>query len=415
MSANRSSFRWIIVALLFIITLINYIDRASISYAIHDITKDFNLIESQIGLVLGAFGVGYCITTFLGGIAADKYGAKLTFVVAIFFWSIGSLFTGLASGFFMVFIARIILGLAEGPNFPALTRAVSNWLSDSERNRALSLALISVPVSLAIGGPIVTQLILTLTWRGTYYFLTVLAFIWIPIWWWLFHDKPEDSPYVNNEELAYLREHIMEQSTKSAEQISWRFLLTNKTLLANNWAFFVFGYYLFFFMTWLPSYLNQQYHLNLKQIGLYSAAPWLLAAVLMWGVGHLADYIFKKTKSLRLSRSYPIFISQLLSAGCIIPIILINDLSYAMIFISLAVGFAMSANASYYAVNIDLAKEKTGTALGIMDAVFAIAGFLAPTITGFSISLTGHFEAAFYLMALLALSSSLTTVIFHNR
>jgi nitrate/nitrite transporter NarK len=93
----------------------------------------------------------------------------------------------------------------------------------------------------------------------------------------------------------------------------------------------------------------------------------------------------------------------------------VNDLMYAMIFISLAIGFAMSANASYYAVNIDLAKERAGTALGIMDAVFAIAGFLAPTITGFSISLTGHFEAAFYLMAVLALSSSFVTFFVHNK
>ncbi|MBL7479270.1 MFS transporter [Legionella bononiensis] len=415
MDQNRSNFRWVIVALLFIVTVINYIDRASIAYAIEDITKEFQLTEGQVGLVLGAFGVGYAVTTFLGGIAADRYGAKLTFIVAIFFWGVGSLFTGLATGFLMVFMARVVLGLAEGPNFPALSRAISDWLSESERTRALSLALISVPISLAVGGPIVSQLILMFSWRGTYYFLTVLALVWIPIWWWLFHDKPDDSPYVNQKELNYLKETVISEPNPNKNKITWYYLFTNKTLLANNWAFFVFGYYLFFFMTWLPSYLNQVYHLNLKQIGLYSIAPWLLAALMMWGVGGLSDTILKKTRSYRLSRSYPIFISQLLSAVCIIPVILINDIVYAMIFISLAVGFAMSANASYYAVNIDLVKEKAGTALGIMDAVFAIAGFLAPTLTGFTISLTGHFEAAFYLLALLALSSSIVTLVFHNR
>jgi sugar phosphate permease len=415
MNRKRSHFRWVIVALLFIITLINYIDRASIAYAIDDITKEFLLTEGQIGLVLGAFGVGYVFTTLTGGMAADKYGAKITFIVAIFFWGLGSLFTGLATGFAMVFVARIVLGLAEGPCFPALSRAISDWLSETERNRALSLALIAVPVSLAISGPIVSQLILKLTWRGTYYFLTLLALMWIPIWWWLFHNKPDDSPYVNIGELEYLREQSLNKTSLKSDKITWHYLLTNKTLLANNWAFFVFGYYLFFFMTWLPSYLNHSYHLNLKQIGMYSIAPWLLAAFMMWVVGILSDYIFIKTGSFRLSRSYPIFISQLLSAVCIIPIVLTDNIVYAMIFISLAIGFAMSANASYYAVNIDLAKERAGTALGIMDAVFAIAGFLAPTITGYSISLTGHFEAAFYLMAGLALSSSLITLLVHNR
>lgn len=415
MDQIRSNFRWVIVVLLFIITVINYIDRASIAYAIDDITREFHLSEGQVGLVLGAFGIGYVFTTFLGGIAADKYGAKITFIVAILFWGVGSLFTGLATGFSMVFLARVVLGLAEGPNFPALSRAISDWLSEGERNRSLALALISVPIALAIGGPVVSQLILMFSWRGTYYFLTFVALVWIPIWWWLFQDKPDDSPYVNEEELNYLHETIIHNQEKSTAKITWYYLFTNKTLLANNWAFFVFGYYLFFFMTWLPSYLKQEYHLDLKQIGLYSIAPWLLAALMMWGVGTLSDYLLKKTKSYRLSRSYPILISQLLSAVCIFPIILINDITYAMIFISLAIGFAMSANAAYYAVNIDLVKERAGTALGIMDAVFAIAGFLAPTITGFSISLTGHFEAAFYLLVGLAMSSSLVTLLFHNR
>jgi nitrate/nitrite transporter NarK len=143
--------------------------------------------------------------------------------------------------------------------------------------------------------------------------------------------------------------------------------------------------------------------------------PWLFSALLMWSVGVFTDFIFKKTNSVRLSRSYPIFISQLLSAVCIIPIILIKDIFWAMIFISLAVGFVMSANASYYTVNIDIAKERVGSALGIMISVFAISGFLAPTITGALVLITGHFEAAFFLLAGLGLSSAFLTFIFHNR
>lgn len=414
MQEKSTQFRWVIVTLLFIITLINYIDRASISYAIGDISKEFNLSDDKVGLILGAFGIGYLVTTFLGGIAADKYGAKLTLLISIIFWGIAALATGLATGFIMLFSARILLGLAEGPNFPAMTRGISDWLSMKERNRALSYALISVPLALAISGPVLSQLILALSWRGAYYVLAIFAFIWIPLWLWFFHDKPEDSAYVNAEELAQIHADNPKTALKS-KKINWSLLLTNRTLLANNWAFFVFGYYLFFFMTWLPTYLSKQYHLNVKQIGLYSVAPWLLAALMMWGVGVWADYLYKKTGSLRISRSYLILGSQLLAALCIIPIILTHDVFMAMLFISLAVGFVMSANASYYAVNIDIAKEWAGTSLGIMDALFAIAGFIAPTLTGFIISINGHFEAAFYLLIALALSSSLVTLIAHNR
>lgn len=415
MKQNRSNFRWIIIAILFSILLVNYIDRASIAYAIGDIARDFHLTTLEIGLVLGAFAVGYAFTSFLGGLAADKYGAKWTLTLSILFWGVGSLFTGVSTGFLMIFLSRIMLGLAEGPSFPVLTRAVSDWLSEKERNRALSMALISVPLSLALGGPIVTQLILSFSWRGAYYILALLAIAWIPLWWAMFQDKPEDSPYVNQMELAHLREQTLAKSMETPPKITWRFLIFNKTLLANNWAFFVFGYYLFFFMNWLPFYLNAQYHLDLKQVGLYSMAPWLLAALMMGGMGILTDYLFKKTKSLRISRSYPIFISQLLAALCIIPILLTSNVFFALLFISLAIGFVMSANPSYYAVNIDIAKERAGSALGIMNALSAIAGFLAPTLTGVIISLTGYFETGFFLLVGLALSSVLVILVFHNR
>ena len=143
--------------------------------------------------------------------------------------------------------------------------------------------------------------------------------------------------------------------------------------------------------------------------------PWLTAALMMWVMGQLCDALFKRTHNLRLSRSYPILGSQLLSALCIILLMQASSLHWAMLFISLAVGFAMSANAAFYAVNVDIAKERAGTAIGIMDAWNALAAFIAPTLTGFIVSLTGEFIAVFYLLTGLALTSCLLILFVHNR
>jgi sugar phosphate permease len=415
MTDTKSNFRWVVVALLFFITIINYVDRASIAYAIDNIAAEFHFSQNKIGLILGAFGIGYAFTTILGGIVADHFGAKKTFIWAAVSWSLATALMGASNGFIIIFIARILLGLAEGPNFPAMTRAISDWLPEAERNRSLSYALISVPLALAIGGPIVSQLILFFSWRGAYFALTAIAFLWLPVWILLFRDKPKDSAHVNAQELAYIEHDASIKTQLEHGKNPWRVLLLNKTLLANNWSFFVFGFYLFFFMTWLPNYLSMTYHFNLKKIGIYTIFPWLLAAIMMWAMGIVCDRIFKKTKDLRLSRSYPILLSQLLSAACVIPIIFIKDIEFAIIFISLAVGFAMSANASFYAVNLDVAKARVGTALGIMDAIFALSGFCAPTITGLIVSYAGHFEAVFWLLAALGLSSTVVTFMFHNR
>ncbi len=418
---KMSKFRWVIIGLLFFITIVNYIDRAAISYAIDDIAKLFHLDDNHIGLILGSFGIGYAITTLVGGITVDRYGARLTMLIAVVCWSISLSLTGAAIGFVMVFASRLLLGLAEGPNFPAMTRAVGDWLPSHERAKSLSYSLMAVPIALAIGGPIVSQLIVHINWRGMFFVLALIAIAWIPLWWVFFRNFPQQSKHVDENELNYIHEHQVTihntaDITQSRKHIPglWRYLLTNKTLLANYWAFFVFGYYLFFFMSWLPTYLIQAYHFDITKIGLFTILPWSLAAIMMWAVGHISDSIYKKSTNLRLSRSYPIWISQLLAAFSVIPITLTHNPYAALVFISLAVGFSMSANATYYAVNIDVAKQRAGTALGVMDACFAISGFVAPTITGWLITLTGHFTAAFVLLTLLALSSVIVILLFHR-
>lgn len=420
MTATR--FRWVVIGLIFYITVVNYIDRSAIAYAVDDIARAFQLNNRHIGLILGAFGIGYLATTFLGGVWADRYGAHKTLLLAALLWSISIGATGLATGFAILFGARVLLGIAEGPNFPALNRVVADWLSPRERATALSNALVAVPLALAIGAPVVTFMIYHLGWRGMFLILTALGLLWLPLWWKLFRDFPEHSKHVNAPELQHIRAGRAHQVGEAKDIQArrrelnglWRFLLTNPTLLANNWAFFVFGYYLFFFMTWLPTYLGRTYHMNLKQIGLFSILPWLLAAVLLWGTGYLSDTLLRRTGKLRIARSHPIWISQLLAALCILPVIYTHSTTVALIFISLAVGLGMAANSAFYAINVDVAAERSGTALGLMDAFFALAGFLAPAVTGALVHITGRFTDAFWLMAALSLSSVIVVLVFHQ-
>lgn len=420
-------FRWFIVALIFAITLINYIDRSAISYAIGGIARDLHLSQHDkalySGFILATFSIGYMLTTLFGGILADRYGARVTLFWAALLWSLASGLTGLAAGFMMLAGSRILLGVAEGPNFPSMNRGIADWLSSRERAIALSNSLVAVPLALAIGAPMATELIIHLGWRGMFIVLMVLGFIWLPLWWFLFRDFPEHSPHVNAAELEHIRDGHASDRTVDSKAIHnrrrqvrglWRFLLSNSTLLANDWAFFVFGYFLFFFMTWLPTYLETAYHLDLRQVGLFSILPWLTAAFFLWAFGYLSDALLRKTGRLRIARSHAIWISQLLAGLCILPVVFVHDLRVMLVFISLAVGLSMSANSAFYAVNVDVAKARSGTALGIMDTFFAISGFVAPLATGWIVQLTHSFNGAFLLMSALALSSVVVVVLFHH-
>jgi ACS family hexuronate transporter-like MFS transporter len=424
---RSTRFRWIIIALIFAITLINYIDRSAISYAISDIARDlqFSQHDKNIysGFILSTFSIGYMLTTLFGGVFADRYGARVTLFWAALIWSLASGLTGLAVGFTMLASMRILLGVAEGPNFPSMNRGIADWLSSRERAIALSNSLVAVPLALAIGAPMATELIIHVGWRGMFIVLMILGFVWLPLWWFLFRDFPEHSRFVNAAELEHIRDgktsdrgidsKTLHQRRRHVRGL-WKFLLSDPTLLANNWAFFVFGYFLFFFMTWLPTYLETIYHLNLRQVGLFSILPWLTAAFFLWIFGYVSDALLRTTGRLRIARSHPIWISQLLAGLCILPVIFVHNLTVMLVFISLAVGLSMSANAAFYAVNVDVAKERSGTALGIMDTFFAISGFAAPLVTGWLVQLTRSFNGAFWLMSVLALSSVAVVILRHH-
>lgn len=440
--SKPSNFRWVIVFLLFFINIVNYIDRSAISFALNEIQVMFNLNPIDLGLILGAFGIGYFISTLLGGIIIDKKGPKYIFALIVILWVISMFSMAASMGFMMIFLSRILLGISEGPSFPALEKSLSNWLPEVERATALAYSLVAVPLALAIGGPVVTYLISSFSWRGMFSILGLLALVWLPVWLIFFKNDITQSKFANQDEKdlvknnlnkspkkltgikALLRYIFIGDINKCSTKIiksrennnTWKFLLTNKTLLANYWAYFVFGYFLFFFMGWLPVFLANVYHLNLHEEGFFTMLPWLGGAFFMLSNGRLSDFILCKTSSLRKARTYPIIIFVLLASCSVIPLFFVKhpSLGVAITLVTLAVSFTMGVNANYYAVALDIVKDKVASCLGIMTTVFAIAGFISPTITGYFVDITNSFYGAFALLILLGLSSVVVLFLFHK-
>lgn len=413
MNKKPGHYRWIIIMLIFLICMINYIDRAAIAYAVPLLKQEFHLNADQLGWILGAFGVGYAVTTLIGGFLTDRFGTRAVLSVSIFLWSFALILTGLSQSALMLLGCRILLGFAEGPCFPAITKAIGYWLPRAEQARALSLALVSVPVAIAIGSPICSSLVLVTSWRTMFLILGASAMIWLPIWLFLFRDRPEQSRLISETEREWIKQNSQDEFMQTSTS-SWRAVLLNKTFLVNCWAFFVFGCYLFFFMNWLPAFLKNKFQLDLKTIGLFDILPWTLAGLLMLLTGLFSDRIYLKTKNLFYSRTCPILFSQLFSMLSLLPLLFSPHLDTALICISLAVAISLSANAPFYAINIDLSREHVGKAMGIMDMTFALSGFFISWGTGWLMNLTGSFKDVFGLMAGLAGSSVLLLGLFHR-
>lgn len=413
----RDRFRWGVVALLFAITMINYIDRSAIAFAVHDIETELNLNSALIGLMLGAFGIGYILTALIGGVVADRYGAKVTLATVAILWSLAIGATGLATGFIMLYASRVALGAAEGPTFPATEGALSRWLPPGERATAFAGALVAVPLSLAIGAALVSNLIAIIGWRATFIVLAALVLLWLPLWLFFFSNDPARSRFVSDTERKTIldrQERAIERGSREPEVPRLRAILRTSTLWANCWAYFVFGYFLFFFMTWLPSYLRKAYGLDLTQAGLFTVLPWVVAAVSLYVFGLASDRALRRTGSLRIARTRQIALTQIVAALAVVPVALMDDFNIALAGITVAVAAALAPNAAFYAVVVDLSPRYAATILGIMTIWFAGAGFLAPAITGAIVEITSDFRYAFLMMALLAASSVVVLYLFHH-
>ncbi len=421
---SNGNYRWVMIALGFAITLICYLDRSALAWAITPIKAEFGFTDQDFGFIAGAFGIGYMVMTVGGGIIVDRWGAHKVWPAAAVLWSACTALMGIASSFWLLFLFRTMLGVAEGPHFPALTRVVADWLPGSERGRATAIGLSAVPISMVIGAPLLSNMVASLGWKVMFAILGCLGIAWAAIWFIVFRDYPEECKQVSDAELKFIREgrisdrkqssHAIRQHELSAGTTTWRFMLLNPSLMSNNIAFFSFGYLLFFALTWLPGYLEQTYGLHVKEAGLYSIAPWMTAGILLPTAGWLTDYLYKTTGSYRISRTHMIWMCQLASALCFIPIMFSPSLELAITMISLGIGLGMMPNAAFYALNCDLAKDRAGTSLGIMDCFFALAGILAPSLTGMIATATHSFSAAFGVLIAFTLVSVVGVVLFQK-
>jgi len=410
---KSTRYRWVVTCLIFFITLVNFVDRSAISFVIEPLKREFNFTDTQFGMILSAFGVGYVLLTAFGGWMVDVLGARIVWPLAAIGWSLCVGFLGFAESFMGFIALRLLLGITEGPHFPAMSSSVSNWLPPSERARALSLGLVAIPISSVVGSPLASFLVADYGWRTMFFAISSVGIIWAVVWYFAFRNRPEESKYVNEAELKVINTKDAIES-KNKEPVDWRFILTHPALIANNIAYFAYGYMLFFATLWLPGYFLSQHGLNLKSVGLFLIIPWFVAAVFLKTGGVISDWLYRKTGSSRLSRSHMIWSSQLLSAFFFLLLGFTESLGFSILFLSLGLGFGQLPQPAFFSVNIDVAGNRAGSAQGVTSSCLSLAGILAPFITGWLIDYTGSYKAAFLLLAALTSVAVLVVILFHH-
>lgn len=400
-------FRWVIMFMLFLASLINYLDRSALAYTIIPLEQSFHLSNTQFGLIASAFGLSYVIMSIVGGLMVDRYGPRKILTFSSLLWSLAGGCIALTTGFASIFTCRIFLGMAEGPAFPSLTKVASTWLPAQERAKALALSLAAVPFSSVIGAPIVTHLIAAFGWRIMFLILGASGCLWALIWFIIFRNTPAESHLLSEQEKNYIESHLA-KIPHSSTKTSILNILKNPNLFLAYIAYFCLGYLLAFSISWLPGFLQQTYNLPLTEVGWMLTLPWLLTTIFIVIGGICSDWLWNKTKCIRYSRTYVIATGQLISGLCLLPLVVGSVSAHmSLLIISLGLAFGIMPIAALYALNSDLALRNAGTSQGIMSSCLGVASFLAPSITGLLTTAEGNYSMAILVIVVLLLGSAM--------
>ncbi|MBT2696876.1 MFS transporter [Bacillus sp. ISL-40] len=396
----------VVLVMLFLAGVVNYLDRSALSIAAPFITEDLHLSPTQLGIVFSSFSVGYAIFNFIGGMASDKYGAKLTLFVAMVVWSLFSGAIALVFSLASLIVIRVLFGMGEGPLSATINKMVNNWFPSDKRATAIGLANSGTPLGGAIAGPIVGIIALNYGWKISFVLIMLIGLVWAVCWWIFIKDKPAGESNQSNGSAK-------PGQNQSGEKIPLTYYLKQKTVLFTAFAFFAYNYILFFFLTWFPSYLTDARGLSIKEMSVVTVIPWVLGFIGLASGGMVSDFVYKKVGKALFARKVVLVSCLFTSAVCIGIAGLVTTTVAAVSLVALSVFFLYLTGAIYWAIVQDVVDQKNvGSVGGFMHFLANTAGIIGPTLTGFLVEKSGTYTAAFLLAGGLAVFASLSVIKF---
>ncbi|EYS86971.1 MFS transporter [Cupriavidus sp. SK-4] len=390
---QRIKTRHMILGVMCLMYFIAYIDRVNISVAAPLIREEMGLTTSQLGLVFSAFAYPYAAMQILGGWMADKFGPKKVLIVLSLIWGVATVLTGFAGSVLMLVVLRFVLGIGEGGAFPTATRAFTYWMPVAERGFAQGITHSFARLGGAITPPIVLVIVAAAGWREAFIVLGAVSLGWTLLYACFFKDSPDKHSRVTAQELQEIgyRRGDSQQTAKAATP--WRRLFRRMWLV--TFVDFCYGWSLWVYLTWLPSYLKEARGFDLKQLALFTALPLMAGVVGDTLGGVLSDRIYKRTGNLRLARGAILFVGLAGSLMFIAPMTFTADAVNAVILLSLSFFFLELTNAVLWSLPLDIAGKYAGTAGGMMNTGFGVAGMVSPVVFGYLIERTGSYDLPF--------------------
>jgi MFS transporter, ACS family, D-galactonate transporter len=389
--------RWRIAFLLALGVLVNFFDRINLSVSRDALHDSFGLSLVAFGYLSSAFSWTYALMQMPCGVLLDRWGVRTVCRISAFLWSVASFAAALAPGLGWFFGARFLLGVSESPTFPANAKALGYWFTQEERSLATAVTDAAAKFSSAIGVPLIGLLLVYFGWRWSFAATGFISFLYFVLFYWIYRNPSEDQGLSAEEFQFVLRGGAQpEDLARARSGSSLGYLLTQRKVygLALGWG--AYNYTFFLLLTWLPSYLSVSLHVDLFHSIFYTSVPWLFATFtdLLVG-GWLVDALIQRGCDANRVRQ-TVLVAGMAFGLAIFGAARAHSPATALVWISLALGgLAAAAPVAWTVPSLIAPRESVGTLAGAVNLCGQIAAISAPIVTGYIVSATHSFAAAF--------------------
>ena len=376
------TYRIKLIMVLFVCMVIMGLDRSSVSVAAPIMMEELGIAPSQMGLLLSAFFWTYTLCNIPAGRLADRFGAKKVLAGAAAIWSIASALTGCMSNLLGLMAARMGVGVGEAGVFPTMAKIAAEQFPGRERATATGCYLAGARLGYALTPVVIGFLIAQFNWRLAF-IITGVGSLLFCMFWFFWYDEQKGRVFAKS---------VDAEIELEKQIVPWLKLLTNRNILGLFVAKFGANYLYFMFLTWIPSYLVMERGFSILEMGFYASLPFIVAFITQPLTGFISDFIIRRGFSKTLARKGVLVIAQALS---IIAVAFVDDPMIAILILTVNIAAASTIGGMMQTMASEIAPfGMAATVTGAMNTVGAIAGVLAPTLTGIIVEMTGSFQMA---------------------
>ena len=396
---SRWPHRYQVVGLFFLGTALCYIDRVSISVAIIPLARQYGYDSASQGVLLSAFFWGYLWTQLAGGWMSDRIGGHRVLATGVAIWSLATFVTpfAAAAAFPVLFAARVVLGLGEGVNFPAIHSLTARWTLPTEHTRVLSFNYSGMYVGTVAALLLSPIIIGAFGWPALFYISGAAGAVWVGAWMMRASDRPESSSHIGDAELKLITSARTAEARAGA--VPWRAIAREPAVWAIVIAHFCSNFGFNILLLWLPTYLHSTFAIPLERVGAYSIIPWIATFITITCSGWISDWMIGR--GMRVGTVRKTMQSLAFTIGAL-PLIVLPGAATPFTAVALLT-MAASANgisSSAFGVNhLDVGPTYAGVLMGISNTVATLAGIIGVYASGRIVQATHSFGAVFQMIA----------------